>query len=158
MHSPSISIHFLGSFELTVAGTKAPVIPHRGQLLLLKLVLSKNGISRETLSEVLWPDVDAERARFYLRRTLTELRKALGVARTRLRDDAKGILVLQIEPDECDISVFRKSARSNEISGLELAAAVYDGPLFVRSADLWVELERESLRSELIGKIGRAHV
>ena len=153
MHSPSISIHFLGSFELTVAGTKAPVIPHRGQLLLLKLVLSKNGISRETLSEALWSDVTPERARFYLRRTLTELRKALGIARTRLRDDAKGILVLQIKPGECDISVFRESVRSKEISGLELAAAVYDGPLFVRSADLWVELERESLRAELIGTL-----
>jgi predicted ATPase/DNA-binding SARP family transcriptional activator/Tfp pilus assembly protein PilF len=134
---------------LEVGEQVASSLPLAGQLVLLKLALQPNGETRQELHQLLWPDVSSERGSFYLRRTLTQIRKALGPARGLLEEGENGRLKLNLDGCQCDIQVFRELRRSDNRSNLYEAISLHRGPLMAKSSEPWVELERETFRIEL---------
>src|SRR5262249_54322807 len=72
------SIRLFGSLEITIHGRTAAALPRPAQGLLALLVLQRGGAERVSLAGTLWPEAPPARALFYLRRTLSTLRTALG--------------------------------------------------------------------------------
>src|SRR5438105_2816175 len=69
-----LSLRLFGSFDLQIQETSVVSCSRPVQALLTLLVLRNDRVvDRAWLSETLWPDAAPDRARFYLRRSLTEL-------------------------------------------------------------------------------------
>ena len=71
-------LFLFGRFEAVVQGRKISRLKSRKvEELLCRLLLSRNcGSHREQLADQLWPDVDLQRSRKYLRQTLWQLQRA----------------------------------------------------------------------------------
>src|SRR5262245_17519289 len=76
-----------GPLEVRVDGRPLPRLrTRRGEWLLALLILrAGRPVERGWLASVLWPDSREERARYNLRRTLADLRDALGTQADRLQ-------------------------------------------------------------------------
>src|SRR5438270_4071408 len=85
----------------------APLRSRRGMWLLALLVLRCNRqVARSWLAGTLWPDSDDLQAQVNLKRTLADLRAALGPAAARLQSSARHMLCLELTAGEVDILVF----------------------------------------------------
>lgn len=76
----ALLVKFFGGWDARLGD--APVVCGRlaARLLALLALRAPREVERAWLAETLWPDADETRGRFYLRRTLVELRVALGEA------------------------------------------------------------------------------
>ena len=86
----ALSIRLFGGFEVLVEGQPLPRLRSRAEewLLALLVLRSDRETSRAWLAETVWPDATPERALFYLRRGLSDLRRALGQEAARLQSPA----------------------------------------------------------------------
>jgi DNA-binding SARP family transcriptional activator len=73
-----LSIALLGPPVIEVDGLSLSVDTRKATALLAYLAVESRPVRRDTLSALLWPENDPERARSALRRTLSTLRAALG--------------------------------------------------------------------------------
>ena len=75
-----------GRCEIHLQGRPLPPPRYRKEWWLLALLVLKHDreLSRDTLAAAFWPDSDPDRALLYLRRSLTNLRHALGPEAARL--------------------------------------------------------------------------
>lgn len=136
---------------LSVAGGSAPLTgaaTQRKTLLLLAVLASAGpqGISREKLLGLFWPDSDTERARHTLKQALHILRRDL-----REPELIVGTPTLHLNPDviTADVAEFEEAIGRGE---LELAVALHRGPyldgLYLDGApelERWIERERGRL-------------
>ena len=77
----------------------------QGRKLLAYLALQKGrSVERAYLAGLFWPETDPAQALFYLRRTLSDLRKALGAEAVRLLSPTPRTLLLNLEGVECDLA------------------------------------------------------
>src|ERR1035438_6697033 len=98
-----VELQLLGGFRLRIHGIDAPSLPKPVQLLIAQLAIAgKSGVSRDVLAASVWPDAAPDRARFYLRRALTQLRTALGSERDLLMTSTDRHLALNLPEDACD--------------------------------------------------------
>ncbi|HLY66843.1 MAG TPA: BTAD domain-containing putative transcriptional regulator, partial [Chloroflexota bacterium] len=97
---------------------------------------------RRWLAGTLWPECEEARALFYLRRSLTDLRHALGTQAARLGSLTPQTLRLNLFDAEVDTIAFDGAIASGDMSALETAVDLYRGPLLEGCTEDWALEER----------------
>lgn len=146
------SLRLLGAFALVTPFAPAPVrLGRKAQALLACAAMhGSNGVGRERLVGLLWPDHGEEEARGALRQCVHLLRRGLGPAADLLERDSDR-LALRERACEVDVLRFEALAASREPAALQAAAQVYRGD-FLESLEAgaefarWAATERERLR------------
>jgi predicted ATPase/DNA-binding SARP family transcriptional activator len=142
--APRLSIRLLGPFDARVNGETMPALRTRkGQWLLALLALRQGcAVSRDWLAGTLWPESLEEQALGSLRRSLTDLRSALGPEADRLEAPTARTLCLDLKDAEIDTLRFDETARGEDEELLQAAIALYRGPLLEGCVEEWVLAER----------------
>jgi len=138
-------IRLLGAMTVEVAEQPLPRLRSRQGLRLLALLALRPGqeLERTHLAGILWPESAPEAGLALLRRTLTDLRRALGTETERLQ--AQGRRTLKLDLTGClvpDAVAFEAAAMQGDSRALEL----YNGPFLAGFTDDWILLERERLQ------------
>lgn len=142
--APKLYVRLLGSLCVTVGEEALPPLRSRNGLHLLALLAlhANQEVSREWIAGTLWPESREEQALANLRRTLTDLRRALGPASDHLVSPTTHTLRLCLTMDECDLLDFDAALASNHPDGWRKAIALYRAPLLADCYTLWVEPDR----------------
>lgn len=128
----ALQLKFFGGWEARLGDV--PVVGGRLAMRLLALLALRapREVERAWLAETLWPDAEESRGRFYLRRTLLELRETLGecltVEGSRLRLSCHS-----------DLQDFEAALRRQDPHA---AAALHTGPFLAGWSEEWVLVER----------------
>src|SRR5690242_839936 len=103
-----LTLRLFGPFEVRVNGVPLPRLRSRKGLALLALLTLRDGtpVERAELAGLLWPDRPTGQALASLRRSLTDLRQALGAEAGRLRAPSPRSLCLDVSPGEADVLAF----------------------------------------------------
>lgn len=135
----------LGPLDVRIQGEPLPPLRSRkGRWLLALLLLRANReVAREWLAGTLWPDSDESTARATLRRTLTDLRQALGEQAHRLQSPNAQTLRFDLTGVETDLLPFDTALASGQEARLAEAVALYRGPLLEGCTEEWIGPERE---------------
>ena len=141
--SPLLEIRLFGAFSVTANGAPMPPLTRKAGYQLLALLALKDDAaqSRVLLSGLLWPESEEAKALFYLRRTLTELRAALGSAADALVSPTPRTLALNRMVASCDLWGFREALSRRELAE---AVALYAGPLLEGWTDDWSLADRDA--------------
>ena len=147
---PALEFRLLGGCDIRVHGRPLPPPRYRKEWWLLALLVLRHDreSSRDALAEAFWPDSDGDRALLYLRRSLTNLRRALGPEAARLLSPSPRTLRFDLSGAFADAVAFDRAVRktpSHSPSEEELAQAVelYQGPFLPDCTEEWVLPERE---------------
>ncbi|HEX7023982.1 MAG TPA: BTAD domain-containing putative transcriptional regulator [Gemmatimonadales bacterium] len=141
---------------LSIEGLDAPTPfgPRPLGLLAMVAASGRQGISRDRVIGILWPETGEEQARHTLSQTLYRLRQAAG------HDLVAGTVTLRLDPGlASDVGEFRDAMATGH---LDLAARLHSGrflegfylpgaPEFER----WVEAERASIEREAMAAVER---
>jgi predicted ATPase/DNA-binding SARP family transcriptional activator/uncharacterized protein HemY len=140
----SLQIRLFGTFEVRVQEQPLPPIHSRKGHWLLALLTLRHGreTPRDWLAGTLWPDTEESQGLFYLRKTLSELRRALGAEGARLLAPTPRTLALNLNGAFADVLIFDALAAREEAASLEQAVAQYRGPLLEGCPEEWVLPER----------------
>jgi DNA-binding SARP family transcriptional activator len=146
-----IAVRLFDRFALSVQGEE------RGQCsgpakALLALLLCQEGrsVSRAELARHLWPGRDPDRSLFYLRRTLTQLREALGPERQRVQVDSNGTVRLETQGLSCDLTEFYRLIKRQSVDDLRAAVSLYSGPFLPEVRGDWAEGQRQHAHEALL--------
>lgn len=114
---------------------------------LLALLILRHGqeVSRDGLAQTLWPDNAEEQALFYLRKALSNVRKALGEEGRRLLSPSARTLRFDIDEASIDVVAFDEAVKGER---LEEAAAIYRGGLLPDCPEEWAAYERDRREAE----------
>ena len=140
----TLSITLFGSMQVRVHGNLLPPLRSRKALWALALLTLRHDrpVQREWLAGMLWPDVDQSQAFANLRPVLSELRRALGDQGARLQSPDRHTLLLELTGAEVDVLCFDAAIKRAELSDLQRAVALYEGPLMEGCHEEWVHQER----------------
>lgn len=150
--SSAIEMRLFGPFTVLWNGQALPALRTRkGQSLLALLVLrAGRPVERPWLAGVLWPESPEAQARYNLRRSLSDLRQALGSEATRLHSGRQPqTLALDLQGATVDVLAFDEAIKRGDISSLQAAALLYQGPLLEGCLEEWVLPEREARERSL---------
>jgi len=145
--TPPLKIELFGRMEAEIHGRVLPRMRSRKELWLLALLALESGrdVSRVWLSQTLWPspDYSTDLANNYLRRSLMELRKALGEEAGRLQSGSSRSVSLDLTGVYVDALVFDAAIARRDPASLEEAVECYSGPLLTECTEGWVAPLRE---------------
>src|SRR5262245_10510843 len=158
---PALTVHLLGGFEARL-GAGAPVqFPTKKARAVLAYLAVRPGQthSRDEVADLLWSTRGDEQARGSLRRTLSDLRKALDDPQWLVTDGDQ----LRLEPDhiEVDVATFERLAGDGTPAALEQAAALYRAELLAgfglgeQPFEDWLRAELERLRDLALRTLAR---
>lgn len=139
-------IGLLGPLVLENDQRRLGKLPRKARALMAYLAAQDGRpVSRERLSDLLWPYQGSDQARHSLRNCLLELRKTLGQSAGRYL--AAEFANCRLQDIDTDIERFERLSRSNERSELAMAAELYRGEFL---ADFVIDSEpfQEWLASE----------
>lgn len=142
--TPTLAIWLFGGIEVLVQGEPLPRLRSRQGLRLLALLALRapRPLERRFLAGLLWPESSEEDGLALLRRTLTDLRKALGTEAERVASPSRHTLQL-VE----DAGLWRDTERLERVlaqeGALDEALNLYRGPLLEGFHDEWLIGERE---------------
>ena len=142
-----LELRLFGPFTARNRGQSLPALRTRkGQWLLALLALrAGNAVSRSWLASALWPDSPEPQSLYNLRRTLSDLRNALGREADRLSPGAVAhSLTLDLHGATVDIVAFDEAIARGDVASLEQAAWLYRGELLEGCLEEWVLPEREA--------------
>jgi TolB-like protein len=148
-----LRVRLLGTFDARF-DTGAPVAfaTKKERALLAYLALRPGrAYSRDALTGLLWASRGDEQARGSLRRTLSDLRKALGDSASLTSDG--DLIALAPDGIEVDVVAFERCAASEEAPILEQSVALYQGELLAGfglredAFEDWLRIERARLRA-----------
>src|SRR5262249_8587649 len=124
---------------------------------LLAILALRGGqeVSRDWLAGTLWPDSPTPLAT--LRRTLTDLRRALGPASALLVAPTVQTLRLKVDACRVDVLEFDKAAGA-DLASLENALALYGGPLLESCYVPWIVQERATRQETYLRVLEQAAV
>ena len=105
-----LNLYFLGSPRIERDGRVIETDTRKAVALLTYLAVTGEYQSRDTLAALLWPEMNEERARAALRRTLSSLRAAVGEQAIYVTRDG-----LSINQDECWCDTIAFEAAANEV-------------------------------------------
>ncbi|MGC4047072.1 MAG: BTAD domain-containing putative transcriptional regulator [Armatimonas sp.] len=164
----SLSLRLLGTPLMTVGGEALPRLRSRKSLHLLALLALKAGaaVERDFLIGTLWPESNQSAGQESLKKTLADLRTALGSEAERLCTPGRGQLRLDLSGGAfCDILTFdlamARFAKTGDPSTAEDAVTLYRGPLLEGANEDWILgeralRERSALEAlELLGRRAR---
>jgi DNA-binding SARP family transcriptional activator len=161
-----LKIHTLGRFALLRDGKplRFEGKTQKKPLELLKLLIALGGreIAESRITDILWPDTEADQARQNLKATLHRLRKLIGSEVLVLNE---GKLTLDAHQVWVDVWAFERllnetAARLQEghsavaIETVQRALKLYQGPFLAADDQPFVLPPRERLRAKLLGLIG----
>ena len=128
-----LTIRCLGTFAIQVRGIPLPPLHSRKGYWLLALLTLRQGsaIERSWVAGTFWPDASESRALAHLRRTLTDLRHALGAEAMRFCSPTPRTLRLDLTGCEVDLFDFDAAITRGDSPSLEQAVRLYRGPLLV---------------------------
>ena len=140
---PILEIRLLGGLEVLIGGKPMPSTRTKKERLLLAFLAMHGGmpISRDRLASALWPESTESQGLANLRRSVANLRKALGKASDRLSMGA-GPLCLCLENVFVDVYEFDRLLDRRNPSDLRQAISLYRGPILPESREEWVVSER----------------
>jgi DNA-binding SARP family transcriptional activator len=111
----------------------------RGEWLLALLALRRDQpVERVWLAGALWPESDHRQGADSLRRTLTDLRQALGQEAIRLLAPTAHTLALHLTEAEADVLAFDACVDRGDRESLEEAVSLYRGPLLEGCSEEWL--------------------
>jgi len=150
-----INIRLLGSFEARVGEGPSAVFPTKKARALLAYLALRPGTahSRDEIAGVLWGDREDEQARGSLRRTLSDLRKALPLPDGEWLVSSGDTIMLSAGSVQVDTADFERLSGAEDTIALERSAALYSGELLAgfgldeRGFEDWLRAERERLRA-----------
>src|SRR5262245_29161163 len=128
-------------------GTLLPPLRTRKGFYLLALLALRGGreVERNWLAATLWPESGEAVALSNLRRTLTDLRAALGDAAECITAPAAHTLCLELSTEvQVDVAAFDKAIKRGDDASLPEAIALYSGPLLEGCSESWVFSERDA--------------
>jgi predicted ATPase/DNA-binding SARP family transcriptional activator len=141
-----LSIQLFGGFEAQVRGRPIPKLRSRKEQWLLALLALEHAapVPRTKLAQMLWPFPDhaTDQAGYNLRRSLTELRRALGTETDRLVSPTPRTIRLAVDGAEIDVLTFDAALAHGDHDGFELAVSLYRGPFLPECVDGWAIEER----------------
>jgi predicted ATPase/DNA-binding SARP family transcriptional activator len=142
-------IRLFGACEAWVEGAPLPRLRSRQGLWLLALLAlrQERDVSRTWLQATLWPDSLPEQAAYNLRRSLSDLRHALGAQAVRVLSPTPQTLRLDLNGADVDTLAFDRLRKQGDTASLEQAAQCYRGPLLAECGEEWV-LEERAFRQE----------
>ncbi len=150
LEPPPLQFWLLGRCEIHVRGLPLPPPRYRKEWWLLALLVLGHDRehSRDSLAAAFWPESDTDRALLYLRRSLTNLRRALGAEAARLSSPTPRTLRLDLSGAFADVVAFDQAlrkipSRPRLEEALARAVDLYQGPLLPDCDDAWVLPERE---------------
>jgi predicted ATPase/DNA-binding SARP family transcriptional activator len=146
----ALELRFFGKFSLKVRGETQPVAKPAQELLAQLAIAGARGLDRWEAATTLWPDAEPERAQFYLRRYLTDLRANLGSERSRLESSDNHRIALDLADCDCDLDRFEREGKAVEHSRLKLAADAYGGDLLVGHRSEWVRQARQACKDRYV--------
>src|SRR5258708_2437568 len=116
-------LRLFGPFQVSVDGKPLPRqrTRHGLQLLALLALRKESESGREWLAGTLWPDSDEANGLYYLRRILTQLRRALGTQAGRLLSPTSRTLQLDLCGADCDVLAFDAALARGDLASLEEA-------------------------------------
>ncbi len=161
-----LRIKLLGQYAIQHDGRPLDELSTKAAEMLCYLFLHRDRPhTRETLAEVLWADIPAERAQKYFRQTLWQLQSALNGKPDGERGEGAGLILLgpgwlriNAEADWwLDVDILERAyslCLSSDVAALsdaqaqtlELAAELYDGDLLATWDHDWCIYERERLQ------------
>jgi non-specific serine/threonine protein kinase len=163
---PTVEFRLLGGFDVLVNGETLPSLSYRREQWLLALLVLRHtrDTARDWLAATIWPENEESQARFYLRKGLSDLRKALGAEATRLLSPTPRTVRLNLEGAFADVVAFDDAIQRKDEGGrmkdegnsddlhpsslilhpLEEAVALYRGPLLPDCLEEWIIPEREA--------------
>ncbi len=149
----TLRLDLLGSPVVEVDGEPLAVDTRKAVALLAFLALEGGAHRRDTLAALLWPEIEPERARAALRRTLSTLRHALAGAHVLVVGET-----VALDPADVrfDVARFRELAARDEAGPLAEAARLYRGELLAGfglrdsvAFDDWQSLQSGRIAREL---------
>ena len=169
----TLNIYLLGSPRIDLNGEAVTLERNKALALLAYLAMEDGSQARETLSTLLWPEYDHERAYAYLRRTLWEINEKLGDG---WLDAGREQVALTRTPGlRLDVGYFREALEECAGHGhrvdqvcercvqpLEQAVTFYRGDFMAgfslrdsAAFDEWQFFQSEKLKNELAGALRR---
>jgi predicted ATPase/class 3 adenylate cyclase/DNA-binding SARP family transcriptional activator len=154
---PPLEIRLFGPLDARCHGAPLPNLRTRkGQWLLALLVLrAGREVERDWLSGQLWPESPESQTRANLRRSLTDLRQALGPEADRLHSPSARTLRLALEGAAVDVLAFDAALARGDADSLAEAVALYRGPLLEGCAEEWVIPERQQREQAYLAALER---
>lgn len=157
----SLRIQLLGSPVVEVDGTALSVDTRKALAMLAFLAVTGHGHSRAVIADLLWPELDGERASGVLRRTLSTLRGALG--EERVVSDRNSI-ELDLSGAWFDLELSRAVTADPtvDLAGLLAACELHRGDLMAGFAlrdsvnfDDWLRDHQDGVRRERAALLDR---
>ena len=149
-----LTIHLLGSFEARAGSGSPALLPTKKARALLAYLAYRPGAprSRDEVAALLWGNRGDEQARGSLRRTLSDLRKALPSMETEWLVTDGDALLVNANAVRVDVAEFERLAARTDHAALEQAMELYKGELLAgfglpeQGFEEWLRAERERLR------------
>jgi predicted ATPase/DNA-binding SARP family transcriptional activator/Tfp pilus assembly protein PilF len=153
-----LSLRLFGPFDVRLDGKPLPSFRTRKGQWLLALLALRGGkaVDRSWLAATLWPDAEESRALFYLRRELSDVRRALGSQAQRIQSPSPQMLVLDLDGVDVDVLTFDEGIRDGGEEQLAAAVRTYTGPLLEGCTEEWIEPERRARDEEFLNAATRA--
>lgn len=160
MHSESqdtsLLLRLFGACSLCVEGKEVTGLSRPVKWLLALLAVHHNTpLSREWLAATLWPEATHERSAFYLRRSLMQLRTALGSQQHRLCAPPRAAVRLDLSHAFCDLVLFDRLVEAEETTAWESAISLYRGVILEGCGMSWALIERERCRERYVHTLER---
>jgi DNA-binding SARP family transcriptional activator/tetratricopeptide (TPR) repeat protein len=154
----SVHLQLFGAPQVLRDGDPLAFDTRKAVALLAYLAVNGRRQRREELAALLWPEVDASRARATLRRTLS-VAAAVGPP---LRLEGREVW---LEGASCDVVAFEQAVAAGGVADLERAARLATAPFLAGFAlrdspafDEWQAMTADRLRDALAGALGELTV
>jgi len=122
-------------------------------LLALLVLRHDRDTDREWLATTLWPDNEEKQALFYLRKSLTNLRSALGDESARLLSPSPRTLRLDLTGAAADVFEFDTAAEDE--AQLQRAIEIHKGTLLPECLEDWITPERTQRETAYMAALDR---
>lgn len=157
--SPKITIRTFGKMQVRMGGKVITSKDWKTQTvrdLFFYLLLHPEGVTKEEIGEVFWPDADRDTLRLRFKNTIYRMRRAVGKDIVTYTDDYYRFN--RLTDYDLDLDVFKvelekaKNAGDTEsqIEHLKTALNVYRGPLLPKLDQDWAIIVREKYQREFI--------
>ncbi len=157
MPEPSLTIRLFGPLEVRLPGEPLPRLRSRKVAWALALLVLRRDrvLQRDWLAGTLWPDSTARWAYYNLRRSLSDLRRALGPEAWRITAPNRHAVSLDLSGAEVDLVRFDEALRGEDAESLIRAVTAYGGPLLEGCTEEWVLPERQAREQAYLGALER---
>jgi predicted ATPase/DNA-binding SARP family transcriptional activator len=144
--APELECRLFGPMTVSRMGEPIPPLRTRKGLWLLALLILRHDreVERAWLAGTLWPDSPESQSLYNLRRSLSDLRSALGNAEACLESPSPHTLLFRSENCLCDILTLESALSQNDETALAEAVAQCAGTLLEGCSEPWVVSERQT--------------